>query len=249
MFMGQVGGLGLGQAAACVRWELANCNRTLRSRADASATVPNSVKALASWIVTGSNWPINRRWPSNTTIRSQSVRPANCTASRRRHACFGRSCSALRPGSPPARPTKRLVVFLADRVLQGQQLVVPPPLDLLRHVVGVELGGLGARPRAVLEDEAVLEPRLADQLDRLLEIVLRLAAKADDEVAGHRRRGNVCADPGEHLAIFFDRVAALHPLAGRGSSRSGPARADRARPWADRAPPAAGRRSCAADNW
>ena len=71
-----------------------------------------------------------------------------------------------------------------------------------------------------------------------LEVLFGLAAEADDEVAGDGRVRKHLADAGEHLAVELDGVAALHPLAASRSSRSGPARAGRARPSADRASPA-----------
>src|SRR5262245_3289341 len=47
------------------------------------------------------------------------------------------------------------VVLLADDVLDGQEIVVPPPLDRFRYVVRVQLEGLRPLARAVLEDVAV----------------------------------------------------------------------------------------------
>ena len=106
----------------------------------------------------------------------------------------------------------RLGVFQADRILHGKQFVVPPALDFLGYVVGIKLRGLRARAGAVLEDKTVFEAGGADQFDRLPEIVLRLATKADDEIARHRRIGNRGMNAAEHLAVLLDRVAALHPL-------------------------------------
>ena len=83
-----------------------------------------------------------------------------------------------------------LAIFLADRVLHRQQFVVAAALDFFGHIVGPEIGGFRAGPFAVFEDEAVFEPRLANQLDGLLKFVLRLAAEADDKIAGHRGVGN-----------------------------------------------------------
>jgi len=66
------------------------------------------------------------------------------------------------------RPRKRLAVFEADGVLNGQQIVVSPPLDRLGNVVVVKFCGLRAGPRAVFENEAVLKPSVAHQCGRLL---------------------------------------------------------------------------------
>ncbi len=51
----------------------------------------------------------------------------------------GASCWALRPAPRTLAADQRLVVLLADRVLNGQQLVVAALLDVLGHVVGIEL--------------------------------------------------------------------------------------------------------------
>src|SRR5262249_40348193 len=64
--------------------------------------------------------------------------------------------------------------------------------------------------RAVLEDEADLEARFADQLARLRERRLTLAAEADDEVAAHRHARHALAAARQHLAVEADRVEALH---------------------------------------
>src|SRR5579871_306634 len=71
------------------------------------------------------------------------------------------------------------VIGQAYLILNRQQIVVAALLHLLRHVVGIEVIGLGSGPGAVLEDKAVLEAGLADQFARLLERILGLAAKAD----------------------------------------------------------------------
>src|SRR5262249_35457952 len=83
------------------------------------------------------------------------------------------------------------MVGQADRVLDCQQVVVAPPLDFPGHVGGVPLVALGARPGAVLEDEAVLEPGPADQLAGALERLLGFPREADDEVAADRHPGHL----------------------------------------------------------
>src|SRR6478735_6000192 len=79
---------------------------------------------------------------------------------------------------------KLLVLLLADAVLQVQELVVTAVFDFERDVVCEELGPFGSGALAVLEDEAVLEAALGDQVVGLLEIFFGLAAEADDEIAG-----------------------------------------------------------------
>lgn len=79
---------------------------------------------------------------------------------------------------------KRLIIFKADGVLYGQQLVISPPFDSLRYVIGEFFGG-GAWTRAVFENEAVLESGVANQLDGLCKILFALTTKAHDKIAGN----------------------------------------------------------------
>src|SRR5205807_7589010 len=51
------------------------------------------------------------------------------------------------------------MVRQADLILDRQEIVVAAFLDLFWHVVGIKLMSLGAGPRAVFEDVAVLESR------------------------------------------------------------------------------------------
>jgi hypothetical protein len=106
-----------------------------------------------------------------------------------------------------------LVVFFADLVLNSQQFIVPSLLDLFRHIVGQQFGGLGTSPLAVFEDEAVFKAALLEQSDRGLKLFVRLPAEADDEVAGDRRAiAEHAFDSLHHFEVVFDRVATLHPL-------------------------------------
>ena len=105
-----------------------------------------------------------------------------------------------------------VVVFFADLVLEGEQFVVAAAFDFVGDVVGVQIGALGAGAFAVLEDETVFETRLADEVHRELELVFGFAAEADDEIARHGDVRNPLAGTGEHFAIVFHRVAALHAL-------------------------------------
>ena len=103
-------------------------------------------------------------------------------------------------------------IFFADLVLHRQQFIVAAAFHVFRHVVGPHFGSFGARPLAVFENEAVFEPRLADQVHRLLKIVFGFAAKADDKIAGHGGVRNSGANARHHFAIIFHRVPALHSL-------------------------------------
>ena len=64
--------------------------------------------------------------------------------------------------------------------------------------------------RSVEKDKAVLEAAFFHQFDRLLEVFLGLATKANDEIAGDGSVGQPLVNPLHHVAIVFDRVAALH---------------------------------------
>ena len=156
-------------------------------------------------------WPIWRRLPSKTTIRSQCVRPVSCSCSPVVVVLFGRLARAF-DEHLTSRPRNGWLSSSLISFCSASSSLLRRRFTSSGTSSAIQLGALGAGALAVLEDEAVLEPRLADQLDRLLEIVVRLAAEADDEVAGHGGAGNRLADAGEHLAVLFDRVAALHPL-------------------------------------
>src|SRR5262249_55599600 len=77
-------------------------------------------------------------------------------------------------------PDELLVVRQAGSVLQGQQVVVPPLLDLIGHIIGVQVVPLGTGARTVLEDEAVLEAGVPDQVAASLEGLLGLTAEPDN---------------------------------------------------------------------
>src|SRR5690606_30730323 len=67
-----------------------------------------------------------------------------------------------------------------EQLLQPGQ---PIRLDLLRQLA-VDVGGRRAGARAVLERERLGEADLPHQVERLLELFLRLAGKPDDDVGG-----------------------------------------------------------------
>src|SRR4051812_49032373 len=104
-----------------------------------------------------------------------------------------------------------LIVGFADFVLKGEEFVVAVAFDFVRDIVGKELGAFGAGAFAVFEDEAVFEAALADEVHRELELGVGLAAEADDEVTADSNTGHPLLRSNDHLAIVFDRVAALHP--------------------------------------
>src|SRR5262249_28323331 len=55
-------------------------------------------------------------------------------------------------------PDEPAMIGKTDAALDRQQIVIAAFLDFLGHVVRMEIIGPGARPRRILEDEAVLEP-------------------------------------------------------------------------------------------
>ena len=57
---------------------------------------------------------------------------------------------------------KRQIILERDLILDGKQIQIPPMLDLLRDVVGKQLGSLGPWPYAVLVYETVLEATTLD---------------------------------------------------------------------------------------
>ena len=93
--------------------------------------------------MTGDIWPVKPRGPSKTTMRSQVVRPTSCSTSPSRAIAGPSGPMLLRPLDQDfdLAAHKGLVVLQADRVLNRQQLVIPPPLHLFGHVVRVQLEG------------------------------------------------------------------------------------------------------------
>ena len=84
-------------------------------------------------------------------------------------------------------------------------------LHMFRNVVRLPVKRLGARPRAVFEDEAVLEVGAAEEIERGLKLGISLAAETDDEVARHGRVRDRLPHPAKHLHVFTDGIAAFHP--------------------------------------
>ena len=83
-------------------------------------------------------------------------------------------------------------------------------LDLLGHLVG-HRGGLGAAARRVDEGERVVVADLVADLERLLEVLLRLAREADDDVGRER-------DAGHRGAHALDQARGSAPASRCGAS-------------------------------
>ena len=79
----------------------------------------------------------------------------------------------------------------------------------MRRVVG-QVGGRRAGARAEDEAEAGVVADVVDQLHQLVEILFRLAGKADDEVAAHADAGPHRAQLAHDALVFHGGVAALH---------------------------------------
>ena len=103
----------------------------------------------------------------------------------------------------PARPLDQhlldetdalLVPFVRDALDDLDEPLDPVALDLVRNLVR-HRGRLGAGTRRVDEGERAVVADLLDHLERLAEVLLRLAGEADDDVGGQRQVG----DGGAHL--------------------------------------------------
>jgi hypothetical protein len=77
------------------------------------------------------------------------------------------------------------------------------------HLIG-HLGRGRAGPRTVEEAERAVEAHFVDQLQRELEIALRLAGKADDEVRRQRKPRPRSAQAAHDRFVFEHGIAALH---------------------------------------
>ena len=84
-------------------------------------------------------------------------------------------------------------------------------LDLVRHLVR-QRRRLGPLPRRVDEREGAVVPDCLDDLQRLPEVVLRLAGEADDDVGAERETGNRVAQLGDEPQIALAVVGAPHGL-------------------------------------
>src|ERR1700761_25351 len=72
---------------------------------------------------------------------------------------------------------------VGDLVEQAQEHLVALHLHVLRQLA-LHRGGRRVAARRVAEDEAVVEADFAHEIARLLEVLVRLAGKADDDIRG-----------------------------------------------------------------
>src|SRR6187549_3908251 len=78
-----------------------------------------------------------------------------------------------------------LVSAFLNICLESQEPLESLALDGGCHVVG-HGGSWRMRPRRIVECIETVELYVADERERLLELFVRLARKADDDVGGHR---------------------------------------------------------------
>ncbi len=92
-----------------------------------------------------------------------------------------------------------------------QQDLQPLCFDLFRDAV---FHGNRGRvwARRVFEGEDRIVPHLLQQRNGLLEVLVRLAGKADDNIGRQADRSTRCLDPCNTLQIPLTRILALHPL-------------------------------------
>lgn len=105
---------------------------------------------------------------------------------------------------------KGQIVFHADGILNGQEVVITAFFSFFRNIVRVKLMGLGAAPGAVFEDEAVFEAASLDKPDGLLEGFFGLSTEPDNEVAGDSTAGDCLVDSGHHFVVLGDGVETFH---------------------------------------
>src|SRR5690606_35633926 len=99
------------------------------------------------------------------------------------------------------------LLFAKQRLEALQSLVLDGIRYLQRH-----FGAGRSRPRRIFEREGLGVAYLAHDLQRLLEILLRLARKADDEIARHCDVGPGGADLLDAAQIVRRRVPPVHGL-------------------------------------
>ena len=160
------------------------------------------------------------------------------------------------PGSRPGfsnstskvRPAKPALKARCWRSIERLQPLQPLGLDRLRHLV-LEFGARRAGARRIFEGERAGVADLLDQRERVLEIGIGLAGKADDEV---RRTAPDRAAPraGARSRRGIRRACACGSSPQEcGRSPTAPADAGTASVPADRDAPRSGRRACRADGW
>jgi hypothetical protein len=88
---------------------------------------------------------------------------------------------------------------------------VPPGLDVVRHLVA-HIGGGRAGAPGVAEGEDIVVPDALDDVDRPLEVLVRLAGKPHDEIGRERDAGHRLRELVDELQVARYGVAAIHAL-------------------------------------
>ena len=102
------------------------------------------------------------------------------------------------------------VALRAQLVLQGNQLLQPPHLLLLRHVVRQVARGISAGPFAVLEHEGRVVPAFAHERERKLVVLLRFRAVAGKDVRGQAAIGHDAPNGRHAVQVPLAGIFAVH---------------------------------------
>ena len=104
------------------------------------------------------------------------------------------------------------VLLGADLGLELYELIESGNLDLLGHIVGQMLGGVGAGALGVLEHEGAVEALLAHEREGELMVFLGLVVVAHKEVGRYATVGYDASYGGYALQIVLAGVLAVHQM-------------------------------------
>ena len=97
-----------------------------------------------------------------------------------------------------------------DLSLQIIECLTTTFLLLWRHVVGEAAGSQRLRTRGVTSDVDLVEPQFGQQVVGALELGLRLAWEADDDVGGNRNAWDAPTDAGNQTPVVVGGLTAPH---------------------------------------
>lgn len=101
------------------------------------------------------------------------------------------------------------VIFKLDSLLQGLDLFESSPFFLRGDIV-FELCCPGQRPGRVAEGKNIGKADLPQDCESCLEVFLRLAREADDNVRAQADLRHEAAEIGNFFQVFFSGVASSH---------------------------------------
>ncbi len=168
------------------------------SRIEASFNAPKRLFAPTAVTTTGAIVPIVSRGASTCTACSHGDRPTICP---RRFPGFSKSTSMV---SPRMRELNAVCCFDEKR-LQARE---PLRLHFFRHLFHLRRRRSGAR--RILERIGARIADFSDEAHRVLEVGVRLAGEADDEIAGEREVRPRRAKPFHEAKIEVAVVPAVH---------------------------------------